>query len=365
MCEGPGRPLSELESDGDEFVLQYRTLIGDVVRRLKDRHRNRPDLRILIHVPSPQVSPGGYSLFKNLLMGLRFIGVKAELMEWDGSIERSLRSFQPTVFLTSDHHLYLERINWDSLAEYRASNDLRLGLTASLEEYGNSALSPRLRWAHEHGVDFYYSFRSKEYLRERPEYRPFFDEGYDIGSVEFGANPELYAPSGGQPRDVDFVFLGSAHSDKWERYIEFFEGIVTSRVGFIDGPGWLGAPDFQFNPARDRFVYARAKVGLNLHIENQIEFASELNERTYMLAICGIPQVIDNPKLLRFRFSEDSMFIGETPAAYCSAFEYALNDQEEARRRALSAQREVILNHTVWHRADSFVEFLDKTRSNP
>jgi hypothetical protein len=61
--------------------------------------------------------------------------------------------------------------------------------------------------------------------------------------------------------------------------------------------------NFTFNTDRDRYLYSRPRVGINLHIKNQAGNASELNKRIYMLAACGVPQLIDNAMLLTSRFS--------------------------------------------------------------
>jgi len=327
-------------------------------KNLEGKYAGSSAPRILIQVPSGLHSPAGYSLFNNLIDGLRFVGIAARSLGWDETIASALKEFRPTVLLASDNADYLGRIDWDTVAEYKRSGGLLIGLTASLEEYGNTPLGPRLKWAQTHGVDFYYSFRAPEYIESRQEYDAFADAGYQILSVEFGANPLLYRPVPGVARDIDYVFLGSSNADKWDRYIKYFEPIMKGRTGFIDGPGWPRVRDFSFRRERDRFIYARAKVGLNLHIDNQIRWASELNERTYMLAACGVPQVIDRPGLLQRRFSDDAMFVGDSPEEYRQMFEFALDDRGEATRRAMKAQSEVLEAHTIFHRADQLVQRL-------
>lgn len=348
----------------DPLFQQWARNMEVLDRTMKGRYSGKAAPRILVQVPPGNLSPAGYSLFYNLIAGLNYIGIAAIALDWDEQIAPTLREFKPTVLLASDDAHYLERIDWDKVAEYKRDNELLIGLTASLEEYGNTPLGPRLAWARESGVDFYYSFRPLEYIAARREYLAFEDAGYKIISVEFGANPLLYHPVPGVERDLDFAFLGSSNADKWQRYIAFFGPIMANSAGFVDGPGWTKAGDFRFRRERDRYIYARAKVGLNLHIENQISWASELNERTYMLAACGVPQVIDRPGLLAKRFSEGAMFIGETPEDYYEMYRHALCDRDEAKRRALKAQAEVLAAHTVFHRADHLIRSLDQLSTN-
>ena len=57
------------------------------------------------------------------------------------------------------------------------------------------------------GIDFFYSFRSSEYTQSRADYKPFFDAGYEIFNIEFGANPLLYFPVLGIKKDIPYVFF--------------------------------------------------------------------------------------------------------------------------------------------------------------
>ena len=204
------------------------------------------------------------------------------------------------------------------------------------------------------GIDFYYSFRSQEYLKERIDYKPFLNEGYKIITVEFGANPLIYFPMANIKKDIDFVFLASSNADKQKRYFEWLPNILNNHSGFIDGPGWHKILRWASQPTH-KYIYARAKIGLNLHIDDSIDWASELNERTYILAACGTPQLIDNAKLLPKRFSSEAMFRGETPEEYSRMFEYMFENPLECERRALIALEEVFEKHTTLHRADGFI----------
>jgi|SRR5882672_1263072 len=339
----------------DPVVRQGYKLATSAVQQFRNRCREFDHIRILIHVPPATVSSAGFSLFSNFLQSFRFLGVPVREFGWFDDTREILEDFQPTVLLTSDHDGYLSRINWKSIAEYRQTRPLGVGLTASLQEYGNTSLQNRLNWADQHDVNFYYSFRAPQYVSER--YRPFFERGYQILHLEFGANPLLYYPVPGIKRDLNYVFLGSSNPDKRDRLYSYCGPVFSEYPGYIDGPWWSSIAGFG-SPETHRFLCARAKVGLNLHIQNQIDWACELNERTYNLAACGVPQLIDAPKLLFARFQPDSFFVADTPAEYKNQFKDIMNDPQEAQRRALQAQREVFTNHTVFHRVKAFVESL-------
>lgn len=355
VLESPER----YEQSSDPVVRQGYRLAGDVRRSFAGRSRHLKSLRVLVHIPSAKISPGGYSLFSNLVQSLDFIGIPVIRFEWDESINSILKDFQPTIFISSDAEQYISRIDWNALLDYKKTNPLKIGLTASLEEYGNTPLAGRLTWAREKRIDFYYSFRSPKYLRERKEYQPFFDSGYKIISVEFGANPLLYYPVPSMERDIDFVFLASTNNDKRERYYKYLTRIFIERSGFIDGPGWRHAANWSAPPTH-RFLYARSRVGINLHINDSIDWPSELNERTYILAACGVPQLVDAAKLLPHRFSKDSLFVAHSPEEYYILFNQILRDTEGASQKALQAQKEVFERHTTFHRAEQFASELMK-----
>lgn len=349
---------------GDPIQVQGNLLRAEALKLFKDRHaEGLKHLRFLIHTPPSLASPGGYSAFNNLLEGLSYLGIKCRALNWEESIESVLEEFRPTIFLSSDNHSYLSRINWDSVRKFRLENPLKIGLTASLEEYGNSPLKERLAWGKKNRIDFYFSFRSPEYVRSRAEYAPFFSEGYSVFSVEFGANPLLYFPVAGVQKDLDYVFLASNNPDKWARYVEFLPDILRGNVGFLDGPGWKFSEKW-LSPKGHRFAYARARVGINLHIDDSVQWASELNERTYILAACGVPQVVDAALLLSSRFDKKSLFIAESPSDYKRLFEQALRDPLEATARALRAQKEVYSRHTSFHRAENFAESVNRLFSD-
>lgn len=338
----------------DPVVRQGWVLKQQVEAQFRNLHAGRTDERVLIHVPGAIHSPAGYSLFTNLAESLEFIGVPTCMMEWNADTAAVLKEFQPTVMLSSDDEAYRSRIDWAAVARYKQAQRLRVGLTASIEEYGNSPLPGRLAWALQSGVDFYYTFRDEDYVRTRSGYRPFFEAGFPMLYLPFGANILHYYPVAGFKRDLDYAIMATRKAE----HMSHMKGIVGHYTGFIDGPGWKHVRDFRFNRDRDRYIYARARVGLNVHLPEQLQWACEVNERTYQLAACGVPQLVDRALLLDKLFVPESVFIAETPKHYRQLFREIIARPDQAQRRALQAQREVMAAHTTFHRADAFVRQL-------
>jgi Glycosyl transferases group 1 len=342
----------------DPVVATGGELRSTILNRFRNRFASWKGMKFLVHIPPPVISPAGFSFFSNLVASLDFMGISVRRLEWDERIEEAFAEFSPSIFLSSDSETYLSRIAWDKVAAYRERFPLLIGLTASLEEYGNTPLTGRLSWARKNGVSFFYSFRAAEYIRQRKAYNSFFSEGYPILTLEFGANPLIHFPVANPEKMVDYVFLASTNYDKRARYLAYLPEIMRHHKGFVGGPGWSFPREYCFEPARDRFVYACGKVGLNLSIEEQLELPCELNERTYILAACGIPQLIDNPALLPRRFSTDALFSACSPREYRALLNEILNNREAAAERALKALQEVFERHTTFHRLEDFLHGL-------
>ena len=349
--------------NAEDPIFQQGVLLREAaLRNFKNKYSDLSDIRILVHVPSASESPGGFSVFNNLIQNLNFLGIKSESLNWNDDLAKKLNEFQPTVFLTSDNPSFLNRINWEQIANYTESNNLFLGLTAQIDS--EQIINNKLKWAEKNQVSFFYVFHSDEYIEDSNVYTPYIDQGYKMFSLEFGANILKYYPVPSVEKDLDYIFLASSNPDKWNRYFKYLPKIFKKHAGFIDGPGWNKIQSYlQENICQEaqNYVYARAKVGLNLHLQSSIDFSDELNERTYILAACGIPQLIDNPKLLNKRFSSDAVFTAESPGEYYDLFLYILNHPEEASKKALCAMNEVYEKHTTLHRAEKLILFLNKT----
>lgn len=351
----PDNELQKQIQNSDNLIVQKGyELRQKVYTEFKDKHSDE-NIKIMINLPSKESSPGGYSLFSNMAESFKFIGIETVLLFVGEDINEKLNQFQPTILLSSDHKSYTSKIDWNVINEYKKSHALQVGLTASIAEYGNTPLKQRLNWAKSVGIDFYYSFRAPEYFNTRVEYYPFFEYGYKIYSVEFGANPLQYFPLPIKDKDLDFVFLASSNSDKQKRYFKWLSKLVYKYSGYIDGPGWHKIDRWASQPTH-KFLYSKAKIGINLHIDDSLDWASELNERTYILAASGVPQLVDNAKLLKHRFSSEAMFIASTPKEYSELFEYMLSSPSECQKRALVALEEVYTKHTTFHRADGFIQ---------
>ena len=349
---------NSLDSDtveSDEIVEKGKSLRQKVLLEFKDKLKFKSDLKILIHVPPKEISPGGYSLFSNMLDSFNFLGVDARSIGWNENFKEHYEKFKPTHLITSDADSYISQFDWNFIDKKRKSDGLKTCITISDLSLEKTPFSSRKSHDVYSKIDIYYGFRASEYYKSRSIFNQVFENGQDIHSIEFGANPIYYYPVQVPEKQYDYVFLASSNYDKHKRYFKWFKFLTQKNyVGFIYGPGWSFSK-VSLEKEYHRFAYANARIGINLHIDDSIKWASELNERTYILAACGVPQLIDDAKLLEKRFSKDSMFQAKNPEEYERMFKYVLDNPQEAKRRALLALEEVFNNHTTFHRAESFI----------
>lgn len=357
--------IKKYEQSSDPIVQQGYKLKQKVEREFYNKCTDCSNIRLLIQVPEQSISPGGYSFLLNFAESFKFIGIPTYCLGWEENTQNVLDKFKPTLLLVIDHAKFLEKIDWDSIVNYRKDNNLYIGLLAQLEEYGNTPLKQRLDWGKKHKVDFYFSVRDKEYINTRKEYKPFFEQGYSILTIPFGANPLHYYPIPEIKRDINYSFIASTNRTKGLAYSKLAKKVTSSYSGFIDGTGWRHVKDFKFNRDRDRYIYARSKIGLNFHLPEQIKWACEVNERTHQLAMCGVPQLIDTPKILSKLYSDDAVFVCKNGKEFSSHFKKILNDHKYGQVRALKAQREVFEKHTTFHRADAFIVQLQMFLKKP
>lgn len=340
----------------DPLVLQAIKFKTALESTFKNRLLNKTKDRVLFQIPNPLCSPGGYSVLQNLSECLSYLGVPVAYFDWNhNSIQKKLDGFSPTIFISTGSPEEIARIDWTQIERYKQKNALLIGFNATITEYENSPLEPRLEWAKENSIDFFYSYRDPDYVNTRTEYKAFFNAGYQIVYTPFGANILHYYPVPGFKRDINYVIMATRKRE----HITYMKNIARKYSGFVDGPNWNQIKNFNFNRDRDRYIYARAKVGLNVHLTGQLDWACEVNERTYQLAACGVPQLTDHPKLIDKIFSREALFIADSSAEYDRLFEELMLNPELGLKRALIAQKEVFEKHTTFHRAEAFMDQME------
>jgi len=352
-CKGLSQfSLGDGGRDGPVAALSRR-LRQETLDSYRDRYASRTDLRVLIHVPPAAISMGGNSLFLNWVDGLRHMGICCAPVETGKDAVALIESFRPTVFFTSDHHSYLQWIDWTRLRAFRNRHRMALVLTASIEGDGKTSVPARLQHARARDVDFFVSFREPDYIAEH--LTAWKSEGFEILSIPFSANPmgQFHVPF--EPKPLDYVFLASINPEKAPRYWAYFSKLLPRYRGVINGPGW-GQDALTLSRGYHSYLYALGAIGINLHIPVSIELNTEINERTFILACCGIFQLCDAPKVLRRFFPETAVASAATPAEYAEKFSYYVRNPGARIPFQIEALKSVYAGQTIFHRMTIFMD---------
>jgi hypothetical protein len=318
-------------------------------------------LRLIVDSPDKRLSPAGHSLFRGLAESAHYLGLEvvrasemSTQLKFDG---------QPTVFLISNDAYCSRRIDWETVHLYKshAPENTFIGLTGSVDSRTPEDLRNQIKikkdiW----GVDFFFSFRAPEFTQAHSNFELFAENLTPIFSYEIGFNPLLYYPVQFDAPKFDYIFIGSINVDKSRKMRKWAGPIFRRSRGLVYGAGWSRDsiwPEMSAN----RILLSSGKVGINLHLEEQVKSSLELNERCYILCATGVPQLVDNPKLLETRFPASCVFSANDPEEYVEKFYYILKNPEEARYRADMASVHAFKRHTTLHRL-SFL--IDEIRSH-
>lgn len=325
------------------------------IKKIKAKYFNyfeNKKLVFFIQLPTAAESPGVFSLFGNLIETLQYMGIQAFPFHRFTDLKNLFTYNTPNVILAASDRLFIKDWLWDDLHILKKKHSFSIGLTASIDDDGvNNPLTKRLILAKKNGVDFYFSWVNKAFIDYREGFQPYRDFNYQIFSMPLGANLLKFQPiSLNLEKDLDYVFLGSFNH---MQYIKYFSNIFRDSSGFIGGMGWnrFGWVDNHLHS----WLYARAKVGLNINGIGQRQWASEVTERTYILAAAGVPQITDNTPLLQTIFGPNEVFVAGSPKEYDALYRYILKNPDLASNYAKKAKERILSNHTTFHRAENLV----------
>ncbi len=350
--------LNSLSSGEDQPQLNPLYEVGKNLRdnclaEYKDKFLNSP-YEVLIHLPPTSISPGGNSLFHNMGESFKHLGIAVRYF-WDNLPEIKFDNSKVYLVLTSFNEVYRKRMDWELISKLENKNKLYIGSTFPFHHHSIADIPSDLQVWLKADNRFLYSFYNEKFVMDSVIGKYALSENRRIYSIEFGANPLYHFPDKYINHCTDYIFLGSANHDKIGRYYQYFHNAFKQFKGVVAGPGWDWITDYEIKPGRDRFLYSKAKVAINLHIDMQISNPCELNERTYILAACGIPQVVDRPLLLDSYFVKVG-HVANNPEEYINSIEHVLKNYDEAIQCAENAMIEVFEKHTTFSRIDKLLK---------
>ncbi len=308
----------------------------------------------IFHLPGAAFSMGAHSWFSSIMMGMQYQGIDVSSF-WHRDKQPRLMKDKINFIITGYSQTYIEQINWDYLKSEREKgvkcvvlfsiplNQHSIQVMKDMQAAYDTFCSVQFYTFHDHNFEPYDGFKAD-----------CKHHGFVVYHIPFAANPLFHFSSPVISEELDYVFLGSANFDKINRYNIFFNKLIHHYVGLIDGPGWPWSSKFQYASSIDKYIYAQSKIALNLHIDEQIREPRELNERTYILAACGITQVIDNPAILKNKMPLLNATCSDTD--YYSDFYRLLNSSERKAEDALRLIEYIYDQETVFDRINSLME---------
>ena len=361
IIDNLNKSIDIFNDQNNEIKDKCNNLRENTLIKYKDLYK-KYNLKFMIHVPNT-FSMGGKSVFENWIEGLNYLGVECKAIPWNFYNNKFIDQFKPNLIITSDHHLYLNQLDWNYLKNYKKEHNCLFSLSASHEKEGNTLNQQRLEVAKENKVDFYFSFYNQDYISNN--YGEWSDYGYDIISIPFSGNPLTYFFEELSVNKYDYTFLGSTNPEKAGRYYKFFSRIFRKYEGLIIGPGWNFNNDKLLDRRLHNKYYHSGNIALNLHIPSQIEHNTELNERTFSIASCATFQLIDNPKALSTFFPEtNKVAYANNPKEYHDLFRYFINYPEKRTSYILYALKIIYKKNTIFHRMSNLIEYVININSN-
>lgn len=334
-------------------------LLMEVYEKFYLKYNNKFKAKqIILHCLPRNISPGGYSIFLNYYSALIFLGINASIITSGEYVEKIInKEADEIIFLSCDNDAYLSDIPSINFLQ-NLHNKFVIGLVA--DPYSlTSPVEKRIKQAEKNGVNFYFSYSHKEYTDNSELFSFHRKSSIQLFNNEFAADCFEFYPINNIKKKYDYVFLASSNSDKRDRYYSYLKKIFSKYFGVINGPGWPFSR-FIIDKFDHNSMYSQSKVGINLHIPQSIEEPCELNERTYTLASAGIPQLIDNAKLISHYFPDKSLFVATNPKEYLDLFEHIIRNPKEAYNSASLARDAILKKHTIFHRMDNLLSNLLK-----
>lgn len=327
----------------------------DLLKRFKNYYIHKK-LSVLIHLPPIKASVGANSFLHNLGIGLDFMGVEVNYF-WDNLSIEDLDGVD--IIFGIGFKNFTDNINWKLINEFKKNNSLKIFLQTTFDIENSTDAKNYIDYYKSFDIDTFYSFDTDDFNMSFGLKKFFTQNNVKLFSFEFSANPILHYPIFSFNKEFDFIFLGSTNHDKINRYFNYFKPLFIKYSGLVAGPGWPWCDNYESIGDIDRFLYSNAKTSVNLHIDTQIKYKRQLNERSYILAACGIPQIIDNVPLIKDRFNRIGL-ISNTPTDFSNNIKLVLGSDSLQEELAINALNEVYQKHTIFTRIVDFISQLDE-----
>ncbi len=311
---------------------------------------------ILLHFPPLSFSPAAHTWMINFKTAMMHMGVKIKTF-WEDLTIDNLSDVDYIIGIGAKY--ITDLVNWDIIKEAKKKFPFKIILQTTFDVENETHAKAFIKNYQNLGVDYFFSFDSKEFNIASGLNDLFSKLNTFLFSIEFSANPLLHFPPEFINPIYDYIFLGSSNYDKIERYNSFFPSIVKQFNGVIAGPGWDWSSNFVYSSVRDRELYSMSKIAINIHLTTQIKLNRQLNERAYIIAAYGIPQVTDNAAIINSKFPRIGL-VANNANEFNDAMLTILNDNNLSHTLAINALLDTYKFHTTFDRCSTFLSDLKK-----
>ena len=308
------------------------------------------DWQVLIQLPPDSFSPGWASWFSSISEAMQLMGAHVQWV-WDNWTAELVG--QADLILSQANTSFVQ--HWPAQILQWLKPNAVFACYCSFEQNDARAATQLYTQLRQQGVNLLLNAADGYFIAQSPHSSwAQSAAGLRIASLPFAANPLRHYPTPWLIPTADYVFLGSANYDKAKRYHDFFYPLMQRYNGIIAGQGWPWCHDYSLAAQRDRWMYAQATVGINLHLHSQVDAPTELNERTYILFATGTPQLIDRPALLE-QYFQPHAFTADNSRQYTLLLAKALQDENLRWEQASRRLQEIFQQHTVFHRVAAWL----------
>ncbi|XOJ89840.1 hypothetical protein ABXT57_02895 [Methylophilaceae bacterium Uisw_097] len=312
----------------------------------------KKNINFIFDINKFENSAAGYSYYYNYYQMIRKFGYTASYFDIK-NIKRKLSKSKKNILFLQQHNLnYI-----DELLILKKDYNFRIGIPAELE---NIVLKNKnIFLGKKNLIDFYYAWHNPNFINNSKMYSSYKLSKKPIISLEPAFNFFNFNKYFNTKKKYHFVYFASLNLLKFDRFSKFFSKILRNYMGIIDGPNWMHSSNSNFDNKLQSKIYSESLIGLNLSIDFQIKNNSELNERTYILAGLGIPQLIDNPKLLSDVYPEGLIQSASNASEFFFLFKKMINNYNFFLKKSKLAMIYTFKNHTYYERVNFLIKQMD------
>jgi len=309
-----------------ELINKFRVNnhIYTVVDDLKKQFKLKQELpKILLHVPDNGAVM--YNMFSWHIV-LNFLSpdcCKLMMFGQENNIQEIVEKFNPDVFITVEDPNYIEHCD----LEYLRNHDCLIGMINNYHYDYN----PDFR------MTFHFDYKNDSVLIKFGDMIP----------TLFGVNPIIHLPVLLQDEYV-FGFIGTNSHLKKDMTDKYLLPLMNKYSHLLFGERW-GENITPISPIYCNYVYCQSLICPNYHVQWQHDNCNEVNERTFVIPVCGGFEITDNPQMMRKIFKDDEMVIANSPEEYLEKFDYYLHHVNERYDYVVAGAERVLKEFTLFH----------------